>query len=538
MAHEFDALAGPADEPVLAPGAVIDRRYRVVRLLGRGGMGAVYEAEHVLVRRRVALKLLHPAVSRDREMARRFHREALASSAIGHPNIVEVQDMGRLEDGAMYMVLELLRGRDWGEDIEATGPQPLGRVARVMTQLCAALGAAHDVGIVHRDLKPENVYLCPRTNDPFFVKVLDFGISKFREAIDGAESGLTSTGVALGTPFFMPPEQLEGKRHVDHRADVYALGVAAYHALAGEYPFHAHTLPALLLKVCTQPPDPITAYRRDLPPDLVDGLVRMIDKDPDERPQRCDEVAGLFAAYLELPPGELPPTPPVTSAPPPRSESHAELALDATRPSERPGGGAPDAAGPASDALTRARETAVGRRAAGARPLLAAGGGAAAGAPPATADPRRASATSTGDGPAPGGTSGLPGAHRRTSRIWAFGVAALVVVATATAAVLVRGATAPAPPALSGSATPGDAPRTTEPTDAPRPSTRDEALPVGADMPADEAALKPEPAATGTRDPSHRRRRSGRRATPGPGVPRPSPSGTTPGSGGPTRADG
>ena len=162
-------------------GMVLQERYRILRKLGDGGMGAVYEGEHVLIKRRVAIKVLHAQFAQNPEIVARFQREAEAATSIGHPNIIEVTDMGRFPDGTAYMVLEFLEGRDWSHDIESHGPQPVGKVIHILTQVCDALTAAHAKGIVHRDLKPENIFLIERRGDPDFVKVLDFGISKIAD---------------------------------------------------------------------------------------------------------------------------------------------------------------------------------------------------------------------------------------------------------------------------------------------------------------------------------------------------------------------
>jgi hypothetical protein len=250
---DFDDTLLPAADGALDPiapavdpniGLVLQERYRIVRKLGEGGMGRVYEAEHILIRRRVAIKCLHAQYAADPEVVVRFHREALAATSIGNEHIVEVTDMGRFPDGAVYMVLEFLEGRDLGDEIEQHGTLAVGRAVRITRQICEALAAAHSKGIIHRDLKPENIYLIRRGREPDFVKVLDFGVSKFRDGADGAKTG---TGVMIGTPYTMAPEQVEGQKDIDHRLDVYAIGVILYMALVGGPPFRAETIPMLVL---------------------------------------------------------------------------------------------------------------------------------------------------------------------------------------------------------------------------------------------------------------------------------------------------
>ena len=211
-----EGLLQPTEQADPLVGMVLQDRYRIVRKLGEGGMGAVYEGEHILIKRRVAIKCLHSQFAQNPEIVARFHREALAATSIGHQNIIEVTDMGRFDDGSVFMVLEFLNGRDWSHDIDNQGAQPVGKVIEIITQVCEALTAAHAKGIIHRDLKPENVFLINRHGTNNFVKVLDFGISKFKDASGGPGKAMTQTGATLGTPYYMAPEQAQGKK--DYRS--------------------------------------------------------------------------------------------------------------------------------------------------------------------------------------------------------------------------------------------------------------------------------------------------------------------------------
>jgi len=293
------------DEQLLQPtqtgdpriGMILQDRYRIVRQLGEGGMGAVYEGEHLLIKKRVAIKCLHAQYAQNPEVVARFHREALAATSIGHQNIIEVTDLGRFPDGAVFMVLEYLQGRDFARLIDDEGPQPLGRIVHIMMQICDALTAAHGKEIVHRDLKPENVFLIKRGDDADFVKLLDFGISKMKSSSDSPGSNMTRTGMALGTPYYMAPEQAQGLKNVDHRADIYALGVILFRALTGQHPFDHDSYPMLVLKICTEPPPPLRRYRPDLPPEIEQIAAKMLAKTPDERFQNCAAVKAALKPY-------------------------------------------------------------------------------------------------------------------------------------------------------------------------------------------------------------------------------------------------
>jgi serine/threonine-protein kinase len=289
-------LVGPVADPIV--GQVIADRYRVLRKLGGGGMGAVYEAEHTLIGRRVAIKLLHAALVTDVGVIKRFLNEARAAGMLGHPNILESTDMGRMPDGSPFLVLELLEGRDLDKEIAASGPLPIGRAVRIAMQIASALQAAHDKGIVHRDLKPENVFLTVRPGQADHVKVLDFGISKFGGGL-GTGVG-TQTGAMMGTPYFMAPEQMSDASKSDARADVYALGTVLYTMLSGRVPFHADTLPSLMIKVLTEPPSALQLVRPDVPDGLAAAIGRAMAKSADARFASMNELAAAIEPFAGL----------------------------------------------------------------------------------------------------------------------------------------------------------------------------------------------------------------------------------------------
>jgi len=270
-------------------GTVVADRYRVTALLGVGGMGAVYSAEHILMRKRVALKVLHPDMVANEEVVSRFEREAMAAAHVDHPNVAAATDFGRTPDGAFFLVLEYLEGHNLRVVLDQ-GALPISRALAIARQIASALVRAHSFGIVHRDLKPENVMILQRGSDNDFVKILDFGIAKVPigqltgHAGAAGAAPLTRLGVIYGTPEYMAPEQALGKT-VDARADLYALGVMLYEMLTGVRPFHADNPVVLVtLHISAQPPPfcslPLTS---PLGPDVEAMVMQLLQKEPDHR---------------------------------------------------------------------------------------------------------------------------------------------------------------------------------------------------------------------------------------------------------------
>ena len=253
-------------------GTLIDGKYRIVRRVASGGMGAVYEVMHERIRRRLAMKFILPELAANKEVSQRFEIEARAASAIGHENIVEVTDMGTTSDGLPFLVMEYLEGCDLGALLEQ-GPVGTDRTVHIVSQVLAGLHAAHERQIIHRDLKPENVFLIERAGDPDFVKLLDFGISKFAGG-EEAKLHLTSTGLILGTPYYMSPEQARGERELDQRSDLFSVGVILYQLLTGERPFAADNLNKLLYQITSGQLTP----PRELNPDISVPLERVVQK--------------------------------------------------------------------------------------------------------------------------------------------------------------------------------------------------------------------------------------------------------------------
>jgi serine/threonine-protein kinase len=279
--------AGAESEPSLE-GQVLAGRYRLTRLLGAGGMGAVYQGEHIHMRKTVAVKLLHREMTVLPEVVARFEREAVAAARIEHPNVATATDFGRLDNGTCYLVLEYVEGRSLSAALEADGPFPPERAVHVARQVAEALAAAHAAGVVHRDLKPDNIMLVEREGDPEFAKVLDFGIAKVRtEDAPEGQQALTQIGAVFGTPEYMSPEQAKGEA-VDARSDLYALGMILYEMLAGHTAFAGGGFVMILTRHLTEEPAPLPTT---VPAPLRDLVVRLLRKDPAERVQTATELA-------------------------------------------------------------------------------------------------------------------------------------------------------------------------------------------------------------------------------------------------------
>ncbi len=279
----------------LQPNATLAGRYRVIRLLGEGGMGAVYEAEHMMIGRRVALKMLHPKYCVQHEAVVRFTREARAAAAIGHENIVDVTDFGTHE-GQPFLVMELLRGTTLDELMVNHDVFELPRAANIVGHVLSALAAAHAVGIVHRDLKPENLYLVEQ-NGRSVVKVLDFGISKFQAQSDNLHT--TEEGAMLGTPSYMSPEQWLSVRDIDHRADLFAVGVLLYEMLTGCLPYEGVSRGELMLQVVTgtEPPEPASSINDALPTELDAVLAKAVARAREDRYQTAQEFLDALRPF-------------------------------------------------------------------------------------------------------------------------------------------------------------------------------------------------------------------------------------------------
>jgi serine/threonine-protein kinase len=259
-------------------------------------MGTVYEASHLRVRRRFAIKALSPNVASDHEALTRFQREALVTSELGHPHIIEVIDFNYLPSGTPYIVMELLEGEDLEQRLDFINhlevKMSLRDVAAILHQTASALHAAHKRGIIHRDMKPSNIFLCNRTGQPAYVKVLDFGISK----VLGTQNELTCAERIMGTPYYMAPEQAEGRAsEVDPRTDIFSLGSILYTMIAGHQPFTGDSIPEVLYKVAREDPQPLVAIRAEIPKEVSDVVAKALSKNPSHRQASMNDLWREFA---------------------------------------------------------------------------------------------------------------------------------------------------------------------------------------------------------------------------------------------------
>ena len=300
----MDPQQGPPPQDVLIGQTV--GNYLVKQRVGEGGMGAVYLAEHPTIGKKVALKVLHAEFATNPEVVDRFFQEARAVNSIGHPNIVDIVDYGVIQTGAkgsdqlVYFIMEYLAGQTLAQTIRGDSPLPPERALTIALQVADALAASHRAGIVHRDLKPENIILVQRGRDVDFVKLLDFGIAKL--TTEGRSGNRTRTGLILGTPAYMSPEQCEGSAKVDLRTDIYALGICLYEMLVGRVPFIGEGYGEILVQHITQKPIEPSRYRM-MSPHIEQVVLKALEKRPDLRYPTMDEFIRAMAdpvGYVEV----------------------------------------------------------------------------------------------------------------------------------------------------------------------------------------------------------------------------------------------
>src|SRR5205809_610680 len=284
----------------------LGKSYTVEGEIGRGGMGVVFNARDERLKREVAVKVLPPELAFREEIRLRFLREAETAARLSHPHIVPIHSVGEGPDGLVYFVMAYVDGESVAAKLKRRGSLPAEESRRIMQETADALGAAHALGIIHRDVKPDNILL---EGSRGRVVVTDFGIAKALSSTTGPAT-LTATGVAIGTPHYMSPEQAAGDREIDGRSDIYSLGVVAYQMLTGELPFHAPTVPGILMKHITERAPLITDRRPDLPEDLAACVMRCLEKDPEDRWPTADALRRALesrSATMYKPRGAVPP---------------------------------------------------------------------------------------------------------------------------------------------------------------------------------------------------------------------------------------
>jgi len=295
--HPEQVLLCPVSEKLMPlVGRVLDGKFRFLKQLGEGGMGAVWMCENILVRKTVAIKLMHVQFSRDEGVLARFRNEATAAGRIGSKHICDILDLGKSDLGP-YIVMEMLTGSDFAGYVQKNAPIAQGLAVFVIRQALLGLRAAHEVGIIHRDLKPENIFMHQPEPGRLMVKLMDFGISKFTE---GSDAGKTGMGVLMGTPEYMSPEQTEGAAKVDARTDIWAIGVILYWALSGRNPFSGPTMASTLMNVAMREPAALQLLAPQVDPGLASLIHRAIQKVPDHRFASANDFYDALAPYEQL----------------------------------------------------------------------------------------------------------------------------------------------------------------------------------------------------------------------------------------------
>lgn len=270
-------------------GQVLADKYRIEELISEGGMGAVYRGTHVLMDKKVAVKVLRPSLAADDTIVARFSREAKAASRIAHPHALNVTDFGESENGVVFLVMEYLDGKTLKNEIRSTGPMALARVVEIIRQVGSALDAAHAEGVIHRDLKSDNIMLV-ESNGADWAKVLDFGIAKITERVGSFDPGITAPNLIIGTPQYMSPEQCSQSSELDSRSDIYSLGVILYEMLIGHVPFTGESPTAIMMKHLQEAPPSVLEERDDLPASVGRVVAKALAKRPEDRYQSAGQM--------------------------------------------------------------------------------------------------------------------------------------------------------------------------------------------------------------------------------------------------------
>jgi serine/threonine protein kinase len=350
-------------------GQVIAGRYRLIRVLGKGGMGSVWLAEHLSLRTPIAVKLIHFEAAKNANARARFEREAQIVARIRSAHVVKVLDHGVTDAGLPYIAMECLVGESLRDRLQARGRLPLAATGKVISHLCRALGRAHEAGLVHRDLKPENIFIA-NEDDGEIIKILDFGVAKATDILSTAGMDPTRTGALLGTPYYMSPEQAQGLKTVDHRSDLWAVGVLAFECLTGKRPFTAPALGPLIAKIVAAPLPTLSATAPDagIPAEVDAWLQKALARDPGARFSSAKELSDSFLVAAGVAdtmdrssalPAAAPPNMPAPHAPAPAlpapdlADNAATILLDSSAaappyamPPQPTGGAAPPQAAP------------------------------------------------------------------------------------------------------------------------------------------------------------------------------------------------
>ncbi|HEU5238698.1 MAG TPA: protein kinase [Pyrinomonadaceae bacterium] len=271
-------------------GETLAGKYLIEELIKSGGMGSVYRGKHILMDKRVAIKVLRPSLAMDDAVVARFSREAKAASRISHPHAVNVTDFGESENGVVFLVMEYLDGRTLKEIIKSEGAMPLARTVEIVRQVSGALDAAHEQGVIHRDLKSDNIMLS-QTNGGEWAKVLDFGIAKIQQPEGALDMDITAANLVIGTPQYMSPEQCSHSGPIDARSDVYSLGIIVYEMLAGRVPFSGESPTVIMMKQVQDEPPSIFGFRPDLPAGIGSVVTRALAKQPADRFQSAGDLS-------------------------------------------------------------------------------------------------------------------------------------------------------------------------------------------------------------------------------------------------------
>ncbi len=300
MSSEPPTPPDPVTPPSGPIGTVLDGKWRLVRVIGRGGMGVVYEGVNVAIGKRVALKFIDAPIAADPEVVGRFQREAQAASAVDSAHIVQIFDTGTAPDGAPYLVMELLPGETLGERIRRLGRLPVEEAVHVLCQVLKGLQRAHAAGVIHRDLKPDNIFLVDRDDDALFVKLLDFGISKIARQTTESGHTLTRKGAVLGTPYYMSPEQAQAHHDLDGRTDLFSVGAIAFECLHGKAPFAGlEAYEAIIVAIVTRDAPALRELHPELPPALCEVVSRALAR---ERDARYESAAAMLEALRRAAP--------------------------------------------------------------------------------------------------------------------------------------------------------------------------------------------------------------------------------------------